>query len=313
MIVLYLLFALSVFFPIYTYALYPLILRLLPSKKYKRECIEPSVSVMIVGENADDKIKNVEQCKYPHLEIASGDYSSKANGDIIVFTDTKTKLDLSAIREIVKPFADDRVSCVVGQQTNPESKSVFWKYENRVKQLESKIGCVSGAPKSLFAVRKSDMPKVGEKVLNKPFFITTKILQDGKAVVYQEYAKAYEGATEGTNFAKHVEDASGYWQALGLFPRMLGSFVYVSHRVMKWFVWLNMMMVLLASFFLALLGSRVMAVIFIAQVIGYLVMILSGKRKKEGPLGKMLNIGYYFLMLNVSVLYALLMNNARRN
>ena len=306
MIALYVLFALSVFCPVYTYALYPIVLRMMRGKQYKNEEIEPDVSVVVVGKNVEEKVTNDCQCGYPNANVIVGDYANKTKGDIIVFTDTKTQIDLSAIREIIKPFADQRVGCVVGQQTNPEGNSAFWKYENKIKELESRIGCVSGAPESLFAVRKSDMPRIPESVLNKPFYIATKITENGKAVLYQETAKAYEGKTDGTYFRKHVEDARGYWQALKLFPKMLigrhGSFVYISHRVMKWFVWLNMVTMLVTSGLLGFNGSAFMATLFYLQVVGYFLLLLLGRKNIRGPVGKIIGIGYYFVMLNMSYL-----------
>lgn len=311
MIVLYVLFAFSVFCPVYTYALYPIVLRFLKGKDYKSAEIEPSVSVVIVGKNATDKITNIQQCEYPEIEIIEGEYrdANKAKGEIVVFTDTKTEMDLAAIREIVKPFSDERVSCVVGQQTNPEGNSAFWKYENLVKRLESRIGCVSGANESMFAVRKSDMPSVPDDVLNKPFYIATKITEGGKDIVFQDTAKAYEGRTEGTNFEKHVEDAAGYWQALRLFPKMLigrhGCFVYVSHRVMKWFVWLNMIVMLVTSGLL-IHKSMVMMVLFCLQILFYCSLVLQRKKeRKNGLIGAILYIGYYFAELNISYMIGL--------
>lgn len=301
MFFLYVLFALSVFFPVYTYVLYPLILCMLQGKEYKNGEITPSVSVIIVGDNSEKKVRDARKSNYiGELEVIEGSYISKTRGEICVFTDTKTELDLEAISSIVQPFADERVGCVVGKQTNPEGNSAFWKYENKVKLLESRIGCTSGAPASLFAVRESDMPDVPDNVLNKPFYIATKICEKGRAVVFQENAKAYEGKSEGTNFKKHVHDAAGYWQCFMLFPRMLRSFVYVSHRVMKWFVWLNMLMLLLTSGVLSVNGSILMTVFFWLQVVGYVTLLVLGKMKIGGMLGKALGIGYYFVMLNVA-------------
>ena len=315
MILLYVFFALSLFCPIYTYTLYPIALKLFDKKKLKSGEVDSSVTVVVVGENCAEKIKNVDECEYQNFDIISGDYrdTNKAKGTIIVFTDTRTKLDQIAINEIVKPFADERVGVVVGQQTNPEGNSSFWKYENFVKKLESGIGCVSGANESLFAVRASDMPVIDETVLNKPFYIATKITENGKYVVFQESAKTYERTTGGVNFSKHVQDAAGYWQALKLFPKMLfgglGSFVYVGHRVMKWFVWLNMVMLLVISGLLAVLGSSVFGFFFVIQLLGYVTVLLLGKRKIPGTIGRLIGIGYYFILLNVSYLMGLLTRN----
>ena len=306
MIVLYVLFALSIFFPIYTYILYPCILSIMRGKEYKVEDIKPCVSVIVVGPNAEDKIDSIYHCNYPELEVISGTYcnAKQAKGDIIVFTDTETRLDLAAIQKIVVYFADERIGCVVGQQTNPEGNSVFWKYENLVKQYESRIGSVSGANNSLFAVRKIDMPEVKEDVLNKPFYIATIIEENGKDVVFRDTARAYESKSVGANFKKHVVDAAGYWQSLKLFPKMLFgnkvSFVYVSHRVMKLFVWLNMVTMLVTAGVLGRMGSTLMAVLFWLQIAGYVIVLTLGRFMIGGALGKLLGIGYYFVMLNLA-------------
>ena len=294
--------------------MYPLILRFLKGKEYISEEIKPPVSVIVVGKDTAEKVNNIQQCDYPEIEIIEGGYgdTNKVKGEIIVFTDTKTKLDLAAIGEIVKPFADEQVGAVVGQQTNPEGNSAFWKYENLVKRLESRIGCVSGANESLLAIRKNDMPEVPSNVLNKPFYIVTKITETGRAVIFHENAKAYEGKTEGVNFKKHVEDAAGYWQALVLFPKMLlpqrVNFVYISHRVLKWFVWMNLLFILITSGVLAVKGVVLMTVLFNIQIVTYLIFLTLGRRNIGGVIGKLLNIGHYFTMFNISFFLGLRIN-----
>lgn len=316
MIFLYVLFGLSIFCPIYTYAVYPVILKFLKKKTYQTGNDRMNVSVVVVGnqESAGKKIENIQKNKYPDLQIVVADSITegvkKTTGGIIVFTDTETELAENAIEELVKGFADPRIDCVVGQQSSKNGNSAFWKYENKVKELESNIGCVSGANDTIFAVRKDKMPIVDEKVKHKPFYIATSITQAGADVVYTPKAIAYEIPTEGDNFAKHVEDAKGYWQALRLFPKMLigrhGSFVYVSHRVMKWFVWLNMIVMLVTSGVLAINGSILMAVLFGLQIVGYAVVMLLGKRNIGGAIGKLISIGYYFVMLNVTYMIAII-------
>lgn len=308
MITLYVLFAFSIFCPIYTYAIYPMILKIMKGKDYKtgRKNQNPPVTVVIIGDNPGMKLRNVLRCDYEEMEIIKGGYefTGRVKGEIILFTDTKTELDIGAIQNIVQPFEDERVGCVVGQQTNLEGNSVFWRYENLVKKLESRIGCVSGATESIFAVRKTELPVVGGEVLNKPFYIATKITENGKDVVFQDNARTYEGGGEGTNFTKHVQDAAGYWQALKLFPKMLlpckESFVYISHRVMKCFVWLNMVTMLATSGILAMAGSICMMVLFGGQLMGYMTVLTLGRKSIGGAVGKIVNIGYYFVILNVA-------------
>lgn len=71
---LYCIFAISIFMPIYTYIIYPLILVILPSKKYVYdENFTPEVSVLIAAYNEEkvirEKIKNLENLNYPDGKI----------------------------------------------------------------------------------------------------------------------------------------------------------------------------------------------------------------------------------------------------
>lgn len=314
---LYALFVFSVFCPIYTYVLYPLILKCLTEKSniiinyniIERNTLKSHnefITVIVIGKNGKTKADTIKRTGIDAIwaDQITESINKTAKGKIILFTDDKAQLDEDAITEIIKPFADERIGCVVGQQTNPEGNSMFWKYENIVKRLESRFGCVSGVTASIFAVRKKDLPIVPDYVLNKPFYIATAITQAGKVNVYQPSAIAYERKTGGINFDKHVQEATGYWQALRLFFKMLlpinkGNFVYISHRVMKWFVWLNMILIFIISGVLAS-DSEFMASSFYCQVITYLVVLLLGRKTIYGILGKALSSCYYFIMLNVS-------------
>jgi len=309
--ILYALFGLSVFFPIFTYVIYPIILFLTREKSFQRERWFPTVSVIIWGtvELANGKIANIKECNYPGLEIivseGINDSVCKANGEVLIFTDTETEFDKNAIHEIIKPLFDRRIGAVVGMQCAKSKKSAFWKYENKIRALESKTGNVSGANHSIFAVRKSEMPIVTERVKNKMFYIATSIIQAGNDVVYEPKAIAYEVFAAGTNFDKHLKEAIGYWQALFLFPKMLfprkGCFIYVSHRVMKWFAPFN----ILFAYFIsgALAGtSLIMFVAFACQTLVYLCVLLFGKSKRACLFIKLLSILRYFIELNIAYL-----------
>lgn len=129
-----------------------------------------------------------------------------------------------------------------------------------------------------------------------------------------EDAVAYERAeqADGLSFEKHIQDGAGYYQALRLFWRLLfprkGSFTYVSHRVMKWIVWINMTVVFLTNAIL-ICSSRLMLVMFVLQALLYLVMLLYWifveKRQNfiTGIIRKVLSLVFYFVSLNVAFLF----------
>ena len=70
------------------------------------------------------------------------------SGEIIVHTDANAILAPDALRWIVVPFADPRVGCVVGEllYTNTAEPAVaggeglYWRYENWIKENESRLG-----------------------------------------------------------------------------------------------------------------------------------------------------------------------------
>lgn len=304
-IVLSVLFGVSLFLPFYTYVLYPLLLSLPRGKKYAAGDALPSVTAIICFGEGDDpgKRASVEGTGYPGLEtVVSRDINAaaaSASGEILVFLDNETELDPDALRQIVKPFADRRVAMVVGEQTLREDNSAFWKYETKVRRMESKFGSVSGANASLFAIRRDVMPAVPEKVGNVPFYLSVKIRKNGGDVVYCPDARTYEKKSGTPTFRKRVSDAAEYWQAFGLFPGMLlprkGSFVYVGHRVLKWFVWLDLTVAFLSNAALCFFG-RIWIVLLALQAVFYLSVFAFSRLK--GGVGGIFRVFRYFLSVS---------------
>ena len=335
-IVLYFLFALSVFTPIYTYALYPLVLKLLKAKMYRTDVgFKPRVSAVIVSRDSnsvaeeaiiEQKLQNIVASNYPtdaltilvaHSISKLNEIVSKADGQLILFTDTTTELDEKAITNLVARFSDERIGCVCEQlRKRPDkdgkpTEGAFWKYENMVKRFESGIGRLSGANNGLYAVRKCVLTPINEEIISLDFYISTFFLQAGWDVVMAEEAVAYERTeqADGINFDKHVKDGAGYYQALRIFWKLLlprkGSFTYVSHRVMKWFVWVNMVVTLLVSSVLAC-SSNLMLVLFLFQILLYVqsivywILVVKNNNVVKGSVGQFAAIVFYFLSINIS-------------
>lgn len=333
-VVLNVLLGISIMCPIYTYAIYPIILKLLPGRQYARGEFEPVVSVIIVGaehEDADgqisNKMANLKALGYPakKLEIleaciAGGTRASainaavaKAKGEIIVFTDIGSELGPHSLTLLLQNFSDSRVGVACGMlKKKAGGEGAYWKYENLVKRLESKIGRLSGANKALFGIRKEAVTELADNCINTDFCLSTAALQDDWDAVFDDRAIAYEaeGDTKEKAFQRHVEEGAGHYQALRIFWRLLlprkGSFTYVSHRVMKWLVPWNMVVAFLCSGALVF-NYRVCFLIFIIQIIGYLLVPMKIVLNRKGHivgghLGKLLEIWSYFVELNAAFL-----------
>ena len=296
-ILLYCVFYLSIFLPIFTYIFYPIVLKILTLYKNKIYKVDtyyrPKVSVLIAAYNEEkiieEKILNLLNLDYPKekIEFIIGSDGSndrtldilkkyvflsnfkvldlkrggkvnvlnhlikEANGEILVFSDANTMFDSMAIKELVKFFVDTNIGCVSGQLrykvdkssgVGAKSESSYWKYENYIKILESKLGRLSGANGAIYSIRKNLVNKMQKNIINDDFFISTNIMQQGYDVIMNTKAKAYEEPNDNfeSQFIRHIRDGAGHYQAIVIFWKMLffrkGSFVYFSHRILRWLV-----------------------------------------------------------------------------
>lgn len=332
-------FWLSLICPLYTYIFYPFILFDVPRKarSYKKgyQC---SVLVLIFlpdGMTEKEEIEKLTLCEYPKEKVTfryirnsedTNRHIAHTDCEVIAFLNVKYEYDFAIIGNLVAPFSDPDVGCVIGmQRMMPDQKGqsqegIFWKYENLVRNQESEIGCVSGANHSVYAVRKALYSKLPGGIKNIGFFVSTAVGQKGADVIFEPLAIAYEKGTDRTKsgFEAHAEEAVCYWQAFVHFRKMLfpgkKGFVYISHRVMKWFVPFNLLMLFISTIILT--GKSVVyKLLLIAQIILYTTVSFypAGKVKSKNAIVKMLDIMHYFLALNVSYVIGLIRFIKRRN
>lgn len=358
---LYITFALSLFAPIYTYAVYPFLLMLLAyfsKKEYKvNDTYRPFVSVLIAAFNEEkviqDKILNLSQLDYPadkiefligsdgssdrtvevakkfsgicNLKVFDLPRGGKVNvlnyllknvkGEVLVFSDANTMYDFNAILELVKHFTDDKIGCVSGQLRykikesagqGAKLENAYWKYENWVKVLESKIGRLSGANGAIYAIRKGIISEIRKGIINDDFYIASYVLQSGYDVILETEAIAYEEPNNEfeSQFKRHVRDGAGHYQAIAVFWKMIflrkGSFVHVSHRVIRWLVPFFLIVAFVLNALL-LKDSVIVKGLFACQVAGYMIMYLYYLATKKGFQNKPLNIVFYFFSVNLAL------------
>ena len=145
----FILFWTSIIFPVYTYVFYPVVLNSIPKKtRIYKEDYKPSVLVLIFSSNiASYRLKKEELAvneyslnRVEYQWVKGLDEINKAiehtSCDIIIFLNEKYEYDLMAINNLILPFSDDNVGCVVGMQRKPLDDSgkiqdsIFWRYEN---------------------------------------------------------------------------------------------------------------------------------------------------------------------------------------
>lgn len=87
----------------------------------------------------------------------------EARGDIVVLTDVDTRFAAECLAALVAPFADPRVGCTTGvlkwrydeETQTARHEGLYWRYEQAVREWESRAGWLAAGTGAILAVRRS--------------------------------------------------------------------------------------------------------------------------------------------------------------
>ncbi len=236
-----------------------------------------------------------------------------ASHDILVFTDAATLLEKDAISKIVQDFSDPRVGCISGMdKTNDESEGegVYVKYEMMLRRLESSFSSLLGVSGSFFAVRK-DICCNWYNHLTSDFFVPIEAYQlgyriklDEKAIgkyklsqkSHQEFFRKVRTIVHGLNVLFH------YKYLLNPFKYKFYAFQMFSHKLLRWLVPFNMLVIAFVSTLL-FNYNMFFKFFFFAQILFYSAAILPVLSKKFGHFS-LFKIPFFLLMVHVAMLVA---------
>jgi hypothetical protein len=170
-----------------------------------------------------------------------------ARGDVLAFSDANAFWDGGALRALVQPFADPQVGYVCGQLAylapdGSNQEGVYWRYENWVRALESRVGSVTAGNGAIYAVRREAYLRLDPRTshdLSFPF----NMVKRGWRAVYEPAARAVERpvpSIEG-EFRRKRRMMSHAWPAVlqggMLSPRgygLLYGLEILSHRALRY-------------------------------------------------------------------------------
>lgn len=170
-----------------------------------------------------------------------------ATGALLAFSDANSTWEAGALQELIEPFRDDRVGYVCGQVrfTGPDGgnlEGAYWRYEMKVRELESELAGVTAGNGAIYAVRASayiPLRPSGSHDLSFPFAFAKR----GFASLYRPRARASEKlvpSLEG-ELARKRRMMIGLWDIVvgeemidprGYSPLYL--FELVSHRLLRY-------------------------------------------------------------------------------
>jgi hypothetical protein len=126
-----------------------------------------------------------------------------ARGEVLVFTDATTRFGTAALDSLLQAFADPRVGCVGGDleyrsrggTVVGRGCGLYWRYEKRVKELESAVHSLIGVSGCLYAIRAPLYAPI-EPDLTSDFTIALDTFAKGHLTVHAKGAVAEEDTNE---------------------------------------------------------------------------------------------------------------------
>jgi len=240
-----------------------------------------------------------------------------ANGEIIIFTDANTYLNSDSIKNIVKHFTNPKVGCVAGSKrvkeikdTPGEGESLYWKYEEFLKKLNSDFNCAIGAVGEILAVRKEIAQPIPNDTVIDDFVLSMNIAYSGYKVVFEPNAYAIEkpSLNEKEELKRKIRIATGAFQTLfrylnwlNFFKTPILSFQYFSYKVLRWtFVPFCIPLTFLLNLLLFFYSNLYLyKLLFILQVFLYILVLSYYMKITKFKLAKII---FYILFMNYSML-----------
>lgn len=176
--------------------------------------------------------------------------ADRVRADLVVLIDANVEIPVESFANLGTYFADPAVGCVCGHLTfinaaetvTATTGSLYWRLEERIKQLESDTGSVMGADGSMYAIRRKCFHQIPSGAAD-DMYLSLATLCDGYRVVRGDDVRAFErtAADPREEFRRKVRiGCQGFSAHLALWPRLrslsaLDVYKYCSHKLLRWF------------------------------------------------------------------------------
>lgn len=245
-----------------------------------------------------------------------------AKNEILVFTDANTKFDKDALLKLVSKFSDEKVGGVCGRLELEEPKDnfdrsnkekLYWKYETQLKKLEGDLGILIAANGGIYAVRKEIFVKFPEReAITDDLFQTFAVLNQDYNFLYASEATASEEVSKEImmEFRRKVRFAATNFQTVKFFKsllfrkKLLISYALWSHKIIRWFVPMILILLLLTNFLL-INYNQLYKIIFIAQISFYISALIGYTLKLIKVNIPFFSLIYYYVLTNLALLIGL--------
>ncbi len=244
----------------------------------------------------------------------------RAGGEILVFTDANTMIEPQAVRAMAAQFSDPNVGGVCGRKRigsgaagriSVSGEGFYWKYDQFVKELESRIGSTIAADGALYAIRRELFQTSNEVAQADDIAISTRIAMQGRRLVFEAAAVVWEDPPSSLlhEFRRKRRIANHVLRALldlrgALNPLRTGLLAVQlwTHKLLRYFVPFPLAAALIANSRLSM-DSKFYFLLLAIQCLFY-TLALAGWVLQNRMVGRiaLLHAPFYFCMAHLAAL-----------
>ena len=291
---------------------------------YPRELLDLVVASDCSTDTTDDLVRSFESSgiRLVRSDTKGGKEAAQklavdsTSGDILVFSDTATMLEPTAISTIVRNFSDPTVGCVssvdrfIDTDGTVSGEGAYVRYEMLLRHLETRVNTLVGLSGSFFAARRSVCQGWAPDLQSDFNTLLNSVRSGLRGVADPESVGFYKNLSDQKKEYERkvrtiVRGISVFMRSLSLLNPLryhLFAWQLFSHKLCRWLVPFAMIAALvtnavLASSSLFFQGTLVAQVVFYSVALAYLAT-------KRLPSFGMLRIPSFFVMVNLSILDA---------
>ena len=247
---------------------------------------------------------------------------SESRGSILILTDANVIFDENTLDQITAPFIDPTVGLTDTQMINLGMKregisfqeKAYISREVQIKYLESRLwGVMMGPFGGCFAIRKELFEPVPTNFLVDDFFLNMKVLESGYKAVNNPAAMVYEDVSNDLSieFRRKIRIATGNFQNLSRFKKLLSpanpalAFCFLSHKVLRWFGPIFLIIALLSLVFLSFTSMLYFLLVLVYTGV-LLVPAIDYQLKKLNLHFAILRFITHFLSMNLALIIGMM-------
>ena len=241
----------------------------------------------------------------------------QAKNEILILTDANIIFSKNTIQSLIRHFKNSKIGLVDSNMVNIGIKNsgislqekTYISSEVKFKHAESKLlGMLMGPFGGCFAIRKSLFIPIPENFMVDDFFVCMNILKNGNLAINDLDAVVYEDVSNqiSEEFRRKRRISMGNFINLFHFKKLLLKpftklgFIFLSHKVIRWFGPILLLLVL-ASNFILISDSIFYKIAFFSQLILFISPFIDLLLRKIGIHVLILRFITHFYSMNLAL------------